>query len=335
MSILDGDIQILNNNAFSGRDGNTPTAIIVHGTASNGATNAVNIANYFASTQGSSNPVSTHYVIDKDGTVVRCNNLSDGAWGNGVLETGHDAAWDTLLYPHGSYVNPNNVTVSIEHVKYDVNNADQITPAQQTASFNLIAALCAAFAIPRQLLDSRGGITGHFSLAPQSRTNCPGPYPFDDLIKFLQGVTPMIFDESSPLFSSFFTKLDNQHWQCKQTGKHIALGMLDYYKTLSFDPQHQLPSIGLPLTDETYVPRADKAPLSYLLCERGAMIYDPKHVNDNPPGSGQVYLAHIDSGIILNVLQKPVQDQLATVKAQLTTCQTQLAQCQQKSPAGS
>ena len=113
----------------------------------------------------------------------------------------------------------------------------------------------------------------------------------------------MLFDEHSPLFNTFFKKVDDRHWQCKQTGKHITLGMLDYYKTLSFDPQHQLPSIGLPLSDEIYVHRSDSAQVSYLLCERGAMIYDPRHVNDNPPGSGQVYLGHINSGIILDVLK--------------------------------
>lgn len=305
MSILDGDLQILNNNAFSGREGNTPTAIIVHGTASNGETNAVNIAHYFASTQGTDNPVSAHFVIDKDGSVVRCNNLSDGAWGNGVLEAGHDAAWDHLLYPNGSYVNPNNVTLSIEHVKFANDNADQLTDAQKTSSFKLIAALCDAFAIPRHMLDTSGGITGHYSLAPQSRAHCPGSYPFAELMKFLQGGTSsLLFDEHSPLFHSFFKKVDDHHWLCTKTGKTIALGMLDYYKTLSFDPQHQLPSIGLPVSDETYVYRSDNAPVSYQLCERGAMIYDPRHVNDNPPGSGQVYLGRIDSGVLLEVLRK-------------------------------
>src|SRR5262249_37751803 len=134
--------------------------------------------------------------------------------------------------------------------------------------------------------------------------------------------------ESSPLFASFFTKVTNQNWLCNSTGKHITLGMLEFYKTLSFDPQHQLPCVDLPLTEETYVPRSDNAPLSYILCERGALIYDPQHVNDSPPGSGQVYMAHINSRIILNLLQKPVVDQLASTQAQLNSCQSDLADCQ-------
>jgi N-acetyl-anhydromuramyl-L-alanine amidase AmpD len=327
MSTLDGDIQILNNNAYAGRDGKTPKVIIVHGTASNGATSAVNIANYFRSTQGTGNPVSTHYVIDKDGTVVRCNNLSDGAWGNGGVETGHNPVWDTLLSPN---INPNNITFSIEHVKFDVQNADVLTDAQKASSFKLIAALCDAFNIPKHMIDSTGGITGHFSLAPLSRQNCPGPYPFDQLISYLQGASPMIFDENSPLFATFFTKVTNQNWLCKSTGKHLTLGMLEFYKTLSFDPQHQLPCVGLPLTEETYVPRPDNAPLSYILFERGALIYDPQHVYDSPPGSGSVYIGHINTGVILELLQKPVTDRLAATQAQLNTCQNDLAVCEQQ-----
>lgn len=187
--ILNGDIQLLNKNAYSKREGHTPVAIIIHGTASGGWTNAVNVAGYFASTEGTDNPVSAHYIIDKDGTVVRCNDLGDGAWANGILEAGHDPIWDTLLHPQ---INPNNVTISIEHVKFDKFNADQITNAQKHASFQLVAALCETFSIPPLMLDATGGITGHFSISPQSRTDCPSFYPFQELISFLQGEVIMI-----------------------------------------------------------------------------------------------------------------------------------------------
>lgn len=327
MSILDGDLQILNNNAFPGRNGNQPIAIIVHGTASNGVSSAVSTAHYFQSTQGGNNPVSAHYVIDKDGIVVRCNNPGDGAWGNGILEDGYDPIWKTLLHPHGSFVNPNNVTISIEHVKFDKDNHDQITDAQKTASFQLIEALCDEFRIPKQMISTTGGITGHFSISPQSRAHCPGPYPFDELISYLQEGQIMLFDENSPLFGAFFTKIDDHNWQCKRTGKHISLGMLNYYKTLSFNPRKQLPCVGLPVTDETYIHRPDNVPLSYQLCERGALIYDPQHLYDNPPGSDTVYLAHIGSGVVLDLLSEPFKKQLAAVQSQLNTCQTDLAEC--------
>lgn len=322
MGILDGDIQILNNNAFPGREGHKPIAIILHGTASNGATTAIDIANFFASTQGTANPVSAHYIIDKDGTVVRCNSLADGAYGNGILEQGYDPLWDTLLnvQPDGSHINPNNVTISIEHVKFANDNSDTITEPQKAASFHLIDALCAIYDIPRQMIGPSGGITGHYSISPVSRARCPGPYPFDELIQYLNtrsGGESTMFDETSPLFAQHFRKISDNDWLCVDTGKHITLGMLAHYKTLSPDPAHQLPLPGLPLTNEIYIQRTDNAPLSHLICERAALIYDPQGVNEKGM-PGQVYLGRIDSGIILAALQAPVVAQLAALEKQVS-----------------
>lgn len=173
-----GAVWIPNSNAFSGRQGYTPRFIILHGTA--GGSSAEAIANYFASTQGTANPASAHFVIGADGEIVQCNALADGAWANGYISTGHDPWWD-------SNINPNNITVSIEHCKPSTDNSDNLTPAQQASSFKLVAWLCQTLSIPARAADANGGITGHFSIDPVNRSRCPGPYPWDALWAFLGG----------------------------------------------------------------------------------------------------------------------------------------------------
>jgi hypothetical protein len=54
--------------------------------------------------------------------------------------------------------------------------------------------------------------------------------------------------------------------------------------------------------------------------ERGVLIFDPNHVIDNPPGSGRVYLLHIDKGLGMD----PRIGQLSTQNAQLTNQVTTL-----------
>jgi hypothetical protein len=179
-----GVLWIPNSNAFLYRHGYQPKYIIAHATA--GGTSAQAIAEYFKSTEGGNNPVSSHYIIGQDGTIVQCVLEKDGAWANGVITNGHDPWWDDS-------VNPNDITISIEHCKPSADNSDALTPAQQAASFKLINALCARWHIPMQAADANGGITGHFSIDPANRSHCPGIYPFDDLYQYLQqgGDTPM------------------------------------------------------------------------------------------------------------------------------------------------
>ncbi len=172
--------QLLNSNCFPGRNGLTPRWLILHGTA--GGTSAQSVAQYFKGTEGTDNPVSAHYVIGQDGTIYQCTLESDGAYANGVVTTGHDPWWDANGNP-----NPNNVTISIEHVKSDSANATALTPAQQAASFELIKDICTRNNIPMRQADANGGITGHFSIDPVNRSRCPGTYPWDALWQYLGG----------------------------------------------------------------------------------------------------------------------------------------------------
>lgn len=161
---------------------NTPKYIIVHGTADGSPPAA--IAAYFQSAEGG-NPTSTHYIIGKDGSVVQCVAEADAAWGNGIVEPGHAAWWGDTATGHPS--NPNRETISIEHVKAAKDNSDPLTPQQQAASFKLIKDICQRHHIPMRAADGAGGIAGHNSISPQTRANCPGPYPWAELYDYLTG----------------------------------------------------------------------------------------------------------------------------------------------------
>ncbi|MBX5448692.1 N-acetylmuramoyl-L-alanine amidase [Thermogemmatispora sp.] len=165
-------------NYFPGRRGQRPRWIIVHGTA--GFASAEEVVAFF---QHPETEASTHYVIGRDGRIFQLVREADAAWGNGVVSRGHDRWWEPLG-------NPNYVTLSIEHHKLRRDNGDELTAAQKRASFLLIAHLCERHGIPRRWADAQGGITGHFSLDPEGRSYCPGPYPWDELFSYLAGSDP-------------------------------------------------------------------------------------------------------------------------------------------------
>jgi len=95
-----------------------------------------------------------------------------------------------LSYPGWTSSNPspNQVTISIEHVKPSTDNSDSITAAQRDASLNLVKNIIARNpGIKTHYADSTGGITGHYSVSPPSRERCPGPYTWEELFTFLNG----------------------------------------------------------------------------------------------------------------------------------------------------
>ena len=168
---------------WDGREGQTPRYLILHGTA--GFTHAQDVANFFAQ---ASTEASAHYVIGTDGAIVQCVNEEDAAWANGPISgppgtsgdgVHHDSFWD-------SGVNPNLVSIAIEHVKPHQDNSDTLTDAQKQASFALILDICQRWNIPMHSADASGGITGHYSMDPVNRSRCPGPYPWNELWTFLE-----------------------------------------------------------------------------------------------------------------------------------------------------
>lgn len=165
---------------FTGRPFGPPRWIVIHGTA--GGSSAQEVANYFQSDIQNS----SHYIIGQDGTIIQCVDESDSAWANGVFHSRADEiarGADPWWQENG--VNPNFLTISIEHVKAATNNSSQLTPEQENASFRLIEDICDRWNIPREAATASGGITTHSKIDPIDRTYCPGPYPFDALWAFL------------------------------------------------------------------------------------------------------------------------------------------------------
>ncbi len=275
-----GVIVIPNLNYFLARDGLRPRYIILHGTA--GGDNAENIATYFASTQGGGNPVSSHYVIGRDGTIVQCVSEEDGAWANGALTAGHDYWWDPAI-------NPNDITISIEHCKPSIDNSDNLTPEQQDASFLLVRHICQRWNILMGPAGAGGGITGHFSLDPVNRSNCPGPYPWNELWTFLKGENTML-DLNDPIVSQYFIDGGNGTWKCKKNGVVLLGAILTFYRSNGGPAL-----LGIPLSNELYLPQYPHTAI--VPCERALIVYDPERKIDNPPLPGTCYLLHIDSGV--------------------------------------
>jgi N-acetyl-anhydromuramyl-L-alanine amidase AmpD len=281
---------IPNQNFFLDRNGLQPHYVILHGTA--GGTSAVGIANYFVSTQDTANPVTSHYIIGTAGEVVQTVSEKDGAWGNGVLSTGHAAFWNESI-------NPNNITISIEHCKPSLDNSDTLTAKQQAASFKLVYDICQRWQIPMHDADASGGITGHFSIDPINRSNCPGPYPWDALWAYLnsQGEEPVKINLNTAGVSNFFAAGANGHWLCKNTNMLIGGAILTFYQQFGNYGLCGVTYLGLPLSNEIAAKISGHPEVVYQRFERGVLAYDPSNVLDSPPGAGDVYCMHVDKGI--------------------------------------
>lgn len=158
-------------NYFPGRAHYQARYVIIHGTAGFGS--AEEVGRYFQTAD-----VATHYTIGRDGRIVQSVREHDAAWGNGYVTTGHDPWWS-------HEVNPNYLTISIEHVKPHHDNSDELTAPQQAASFTLVRNICLRHQIPLRAADHEGGITGHYSMDPVGRSFCPGPYPWQELFAYL------------------------------------------------------------------------------------------------------------------------------------------------------
>lgn len=152
---------------------NAKKAIVVHKTAGDSTPQAV-----YNTFLASGNPgKSTHYAIGTDGTIWQFVPESLGAGGNCCVETGYDPFWKPYLDTYG---NLNLCTLSVEHCDSATDNSTPITAAQKEASFKLIAHLAQKYGIPAT------SIKTHASIDPQSRARCPGNYPMDELIQFVQ-----------------------------------------------------------------------------------------------------------------------------------------------------
>lgn len=321
-----GAVWIPTPNMWANRYGHTPTYIILHGTASPNAFYAQDVAHYFQRVSADS---SSHYVVGRDGVVVQCVAERDAAWGNGIIEPSATKAADPWW---SKDLNPNLITISIEHVQPDSENATGLTDVQSQASFQLITHICKRWNIPLRPADAKGGITGHYSIDPLNRLHCPGNYPWNDLWKYLK--EKGMIDLSNPMISRYFV-LWQGNWKCKQKtsdgvttpDNHIIRGdILTFYQSIGETGVNGLTLLGLPVEDDHEVLDSSGKAISGVLeqrFERGVVRLDPNHVIDNPPGSGTCYLAHVDA---LYSSQKQIQtltEEIAQQKTQIQSLQAQ------------
>lgn len=202
-----------NNNCFP--DTGKKSFIILHGTA--GGNSAQEIANYFKGTEGSANPVSSHYIVGKDGIVVQCVAEKDGSFGNGVV---NNPNWTG---------NPNYYTISIEHVKSTSDNSETLTPAQQAASFALIKNICQRNGIGMHDADDTTGITSHAAIDPVNRARCPGTFDWDALWTYLNG-------GNTPMTTIPQNWTDDGTTLKSPDGTPVVLGFRDHVLNSNWDP---------------------------------------------------------------------------------------------------
>ena len=113
-----------------------------------------------------------HYLVTRTGSVYQMVREADTAWHAGIVK---NPTWK--LY---SGVNPNRVTIGIEH---ECISGGELTEAQYQATLQLQRELCAKYDIP---ID-RNHIIGHYEINPIDRPDCPGKdFPWDRLMKDLQ-----------------------------------------------------------------------------------------------------------------------------------------------------
>ena len=123
-------------------------------------------------------------------------------------------------------------------------------------------------------------------------------------------------DLNTPGVANYFALVNGNQWQCKQTGKIIHGAILAEYCRYGNAGLCGLTFLGLPLSNEQAIPNA--SPCVKQFFERGVVVYDPNHALDNPPGAGNVYTAHLYSGIGQDPAVVALQKQVADLQAQLT-----------------
>jgi N-acetylmuramoyl-L-alanine amidase len=157
-------------------DSNAHAAIVLHKTGGDATPDAI-YRTFLASGK------SVHYSVGTDGSIWQYVPEALGAGGNCCVEDGYDPFWTQFNPMHvGSSdgTNLNTVTISIEHCDASLDNSTPLTPAQQEASFKLVAYLVQKYNIPLT------HIKGHNSIDPVDKAHCPGNYPWQALFAFLQ-----------------------------------------------------------------------------------------------------------------------------------------------------
>lgn len=171
-------------NHWTGRDGKSVVAIVDH-----------IMVGTMESTRGwFNNPasqVSSTFGVAKDGRIHQYVKLEDASWANGIPQS-VDTACTWLVEAVVNRVNPNNLTVSIEH---EGNSGDVMPEAQYQATLALHRWLIDLYHIPVD----RQHILGHYQIMRFDKANCPGPgFPWSRLMADLADSTLSHTTESTP-----------------------------------------------------------------------------------------------------------------------------------------
>ncbi len=134
---------------------------------------------------------------------------------------------------------------------------------------------------------------------------------------FGQWRTKTMIDLSNPTIAAYFAQAA-MGWNCKQTGKNVHGAILDFYQHYGNAAFCGLTYLGLPLSNE--VPLDSSGAVKQFF-ERGCLVYDVAHKYDNPPGAGQVYLAHVYGGLGEDPLIAQLQKQVIQLEAELAKAQ--------------
>lgn len=160
-------------NHWVGRDNNTVVAIVDH--IMQGTMESTN--GWFKNRRSE---VSAHFGVAKDGRIWQWVRVPDAAWGNGIPES-PDQSLDWLVDGLKRKINPNNLTVSIEH---EGNTGDSFTEEQFQASLWLHKYLISTY----KIVPDRKHIIGHYQISAKSRAQCPGKgFPWQRLMNELSG----------------------------------------------------------------------------------------------------------------------------------------------------
>jgi len=280
---------------------NSHTAIVCHGTGGNPDQTARQLGDFFRTTPAMT---SVHYGIDRAGAICQYVPESAGAGGNGILEAGYDTFWDQF---EGD--NPNIHTLSFETIN-DSSNSLPLTDPQKQTVFKLVKHWVDTYDIPLE------NIKSHASLEPADRARCPGPqFPWQELFDYLNGETTMAIDMSTPGVSSFFEGTGDV-WKCKKNNFLVGHGILGFYKKFGGDALCGITYLGLPTSNEIAVLNKAGTTIGvvYQRFERAVVAYDPRHQVDNPPQSGDCYLAHLDNYPGQDPRIADLQKQIAALK---------------------
>lgn len=162
MKIIDA---LLSVNSSQRRPGSVPTAIIIHDT---GAKTASSTLDWFRRVEAG---VSSHYLIDRDGTTYRLVPEERQAWHAGL---------SSLWGREGV----NEFSIGIELVDADNDGVrDPYPAAQLAATAELVAEICRRYRIPLH------AVVGHQHVAPGRKVD---PGPDFDFYNFLLAVAAIL-----------------------------------------------------------------------------------------------------------------------------------------------